>query len=129
MAAPSTEQSKGCGLGSEIRPLSHQHGFAGAGDGLPVVVIAFARSSTDSPAPGTYALGRDGDDRLTGSVEVYGDPQREFDITAGELVIAEARGDAMKGRFTLTAEESSEAYTTAPPVIRIEGTFESKPAK
>jgi hypothetical protein len=92
-------------------------------DGGPVVVIAFGRSDTSSPQPGTYRL--DGADGFSGSVEIYGEPQRDFQITGGELVITEARGDLLSGTFSFTARESGEEYGEWEE-IEVEGSFSSR---
>ncbi|CAN5387635.1 hypothetical protein BH23ACI1_BH23ACI1_17700 [soil metagenome] len=95
-------------------------------DGPPTVVIAFGRTDTTAPTPGTYSLG--GREGFRGSVEIYSRPQRDFLISDGELIISEARGDVLTGRFTLTAREQTEEYTATPPEIRVEGTFQTRPA-
>jgi hypothetical protein len=94
--------------------------------GPPMVVISFARDDTTSPRPGSYTLS--GDDEFGGSVEIYTTPQREFDITSGELVITHARGDVITGRFTFTARESSEEMPENPVDLRARGTFKTRPA-
>ncbi|MBA4155888.1 MAG: hypothetical protein H0X65_00220 [Gemmatimonadetes bacterium] len=95
--------------------------------GQPVVVIAFGRTDTNTPALGTYALGSG--DGFRGTVEVYGDPQREFQITSGELEITGADGDVLTGRFFFSASERTEEYSSQPAEIRAEGTFRTRPAE
>jgi hypothetical protein len=94
----------------------------------PVVVIAFGRTDTSTPAPGTYGLGGRDAAFPGGSVEIYGDPQREFDIVAGEMEITGASGDALTGSFRVTARERPEEYGGPSPEIRVEGTFATRPA-
>jgi hypothetical protein len=104
----------------------HMASDGGRAGGPPVVVIAFGRTDTSTPAPGTYALGaREGFD---GTVEIDGTPERDFVISGGELVITKASGDVLTGRFTLTASELTEEYTATPPEIRVEGSFQTRPA-
>src|SRR5690606_34701012 len=79
------------------------------GDDGSSVVIAFGRSDTSMPASGTYSLGGDGD-FPDGSLEIYGNPQREFAITGGELEITGAAGGVITGTFSFTARESPEEY-------------------
>jgi len=93
------------------------------GSGTGPVVIAFARQDESFPASGTYQLGsRDG---FTGSVEIYGDPLREFTISSGELVITAAQGDVLIGHFNLTAQESLEEYEPEPVEIQVDGKFKA----
>lgn len=98
----------------------------GAEGAQPVVVIAFGRTDTRAPAPGTYALG--GRDGFRGTVEQYGSPQREFDITSGELVITGAQGDVLTGSFTFTAVERAEEFGSPTAEVGVEGTFRTRPA-
>jgi hypothetical protein len=93
-------------------------------DGPPMVVIAFGRTDTGSPAAGRYFLGAS--DGFSGSLEIYGEPQREFQITGGELVIADARGDVLSGSFSFTAREAGEEYGEWEDV-EVEGSFSSQP--
>jgi hypothetical protein len=97
--------------------------------GDPYVVIAFGRDDTSHPTPGTYTLAGLHEGGFSGSVEIYSDPQRDFDITSGELVITSARGDVITGRFDLMATESPEEYGDPAEEIRVKGTFRSQPAK
>jgi hypothetical protein len=93
------------------------------------VVIAFGRDDTSLPGAGTYTLTSFGGDGFSGSVEIYGEPQRDFEITSGELVITDARDDVIMGRFDLTARETPEEYGDPVEEIRVIGTFRSRPAK
>jgi hypothetical protein len=98
------------------------------GEGEPIVVIAFGRTDTGTPAPGRYTLGSRGAAFPDGNLEIYSDPQREFDITAGELEITGAADDGLTGRFSFTARERAEEYGTASGEISVEGTFRTQPA-
>lgn len=98
-------------------------------EGEPTVVIAFGRTDTGTPAPGTYTLGGSTASFPFGHLEIYADPQREFHITAGELEITGAAGDALTGRFSFTARETVEEYGAPSAEMRVEGTFRSQPAK
>jgi hypothetical protein len=91
----------------------------------PVVVVAFGRTDTRVPAPGTYALG--GREGFSGTVEVYGSPQREFDITGGNLVITSVEGDVVGGSFSVTAVERAEEFDSPTAEVRVEGTFRTRP--
>lgn len=86
-----------------------------AADAQPVVLIAFVRSDTTAPARGSYALGGDAFD---GTLEVYGDPQRDFVIVAGELEILSAKGDTLAGRFSFIAREPGQGGE-----VHVDGTF------
>jgi hypothetical protein len=97
--------------------------------GDPRVVIAFGRDDTSAPPPGTYTLTGLHGGGFSGSVEIYSDPQRDFDITSGQLVITSARGDVITGRFDLAATESPEEYGDPIEEIRVTGTFRSQPAE
>jgi hypothetical protein len=99
-----------------------------ANAGQPIVVIAFGRDDTSTPAPGRFALGGSEADFPDGHVEIYGDPQREFTITTGELKIISAAGDVLTGEFSLTAREPPEDYGGPSAEIRVEGTFRTQPA-
>ena len=68
----------------------------------PTMVVAFGRTDQTTPSTGSYPLGDDG---FSGTVEIYGEPQREFDIVSGNLEITGAKGDALTGRFSLKAVE------------------------
>jgi hypothetical protein len=94
-------------------------------DGPPVVVIAFGRPGGAPASPGTYALGIP--NAFRGSVEVYGDVQREFDITSGELEITGSRDGGLTGRFTFTAREVTEDYTSTAAQVEVDGTFRTRP--
>jgi hypothetical protein len=96
--------------------------------GDPAVVIAFGRTDANLPAPGTYPLAAGSEDGFRGTVEVYGNPQREFDISSGELVILSSRDDMVEVRFSLTATERQEEYGAPASEVRAEGTFKTKPA-
>jgi len=93
----------------------------------PAAIIAFGRPDESTPGAGTYALGDGG--AFGGSVELYSDPQREFAVDSGEIVITGAQGDQLTGTFVLTARELVEEYTSTPPTIRVEGTFKTRPVK
>ncbi len=96
--------------------------FAGTLDGHPgTVVIAFARDDTSSPAAGTYALGADAD--FNGTVEFYADDVA-FQITTGELILSDARGDSLRGSFSLSAKERG-----SDAIIEAEGSFQTRAAK
>jgi hypothetical protein len=97
----------------------------GAEEPQPVVVVAFGRTDTSVPAPGTYALG--GREGFSGTVEVYGSPQREFDITAGHLVITSVESDVVSGSFSVTAVERAEEFDNPTAEVRVEGTFRARP--
>lgn len=95
--------------------------------GQPAMAIDFGRRDPATPTPGTYALGIDNGFR--GSLEVYGDPQRDFSVSSGELVITGAEGDVLTGRFSFSARELTEEYSSQPEEIRGEGTFRTRPVK
>jgi hypothetical protein len=97
----------------------------GAQEPHPVVVLAFGRTDASVPAPGTYALG--GREGFSGTVEVYGSPQREFDITGGSLVITTVEGDVVSGSFSVTAVERAEEFDSPTAEVRVEGTFRTRP--
>ncbi|HEX7706628.1 MAG TPA: hypothetical protein VF701_09240 [Thermoanaerobaculia bacterium] len=78
--------------------------------------------------PGTYPLAGSAADGFRGTIEIYSDPQREFDISSGELVILSSRDDVVEGRFSLTATERHEEYGAPLSEVRAEGTFRTKPA-
>ncbi len=88
----------------------------------PTMVVAFGRTDTSTPSTGNYPL--DDDDWFSGTVEIYSDPQREFDIVSGNLEITDARGDALAGRFSLTAVERSEDGGQREE-IKVEGSFQT----
>lgn len=125
-AAEQTLEGTGSVAGAKYNRYHINMASRSVKDGPPIVVIAFGRTDTTAPAPGTYSLG--GREGFGGSVEIYSTPQRDFLISGGELTISEARGDVLTGRFTLTAREQTEEYTTTPPEIRVEGTFLTRPA-
>ena len=96
--------------------------FAGALAGhAGTVVIAFARDDNSSPAAGTYALGASAD--FNGTVEFYADDVA-FQITTGELILSEARGDNLSGSFTLNAKEEG-----GDAIIEAEGRFQTQASK
>jgi hypothetical protein len=87
----------------------------------PRAMVAFHRADTTTPAVGTYPLGEQNGFR--GTIELHATPERVFQISAGDLIITEAGGKTLAGRFTLTAREMTEAFTETPPEITVEGTF------
>jgi len=93
---------------------------------LPIVVIAFGNTDTTTPAPGIYPLA--GKEGFRGSVEIYSNPQQDFQITGGELTITEAKGDVLTGSFNLKAKETPEEYGDPSAEIEVEGKFISRPA-
>lgn len=96
--------------------------FAGTIEGVEGgVVIAFGRDDTSSPAAGTYQLGANAD--FGGSVEFHNDDDRSFDITSGELIITNARGDSLSGTFSLQATEFESKAS-----IETKGSFQTRPA-
>jgi hypothetical protein len=90
------------------------------------VVIALGRNDTTMPAAGTYPL--DGSDPagFSGTVELHGDSERNFEITSGELTITSATADSLRGSFTFDARERVEEYGAPQPEIRVTGLFRSK---
>jgi hypothetical protein len=95
------------------------------GSAPAVRLISFARTDTNTPVPGTYALG--GREGFRGTVEVYGSPQRDFDITAGDLVLTGVEGDALSGTFSLTAAERAEVFGSPAVEVRVAGSFRTRP--
>jgi hypothetical protein len=93
----------------------------------PGVVIAFGRTDTLTPGPGTYTLAAK--DGFSGSVEIYSKPQRDLQITSGELVITEAKGNVLTGTFTLSAKETPEEYGDPIGLVKVEGSFVSSAVK
>ncbi|MHB1224482.1 MAG: hypothetical protein ACYC2G_10650 [Gemmatimonadaceae bacterium] len=91
-----------------------------AAQAQPVVLIALARTDTTTPVPGSYALGGDAFD---GTLEIYGDPQRDFVIVAGELEILGAKGDTLAGRFSFIAHELGQGGASQGGEIQVDGTF------
>lgn len=88
-----------------------------AGDGGPVV-ISLARPDTAPPGAGSYALGESGD--FDGNVEIHPGPD-DYAIESGELVITAASGDALEGRYTLSARERAGSAG-----ITVEGGFRTR---
>jgi hypothetical protein len=90
------------------------------------VVIALGRNDTTVPAAGTYSL--DGSDPagFSGTVELYGDPERNFEITSGELTITAAGADSLSGSYSFDARERVEEYGSPQPEIRVTGVFRSE---
>jgi len=92
----------------------------------PTVIIAFGTTDTEPPVPGTYSLTAAG---VSGSVEIYSEPQRDFTVSSGELIITKAQGDVLTGTFKLTAREEPETFGDPAAEIQVEGSFVTRPAK
>lgn len=88
------------------------------GDG-GAVIISLARADTASPQPGRYRLGEDGD--FDGNIEIHPGPA-DYAIEEGELVITDANGDQLAGRYVFSAGERAGSAT-----IAVEGSFQTRP--
>jgi hypothetical protein len=90
-------------------------------------VISFARPGNEPPAAGSYALGSlgIGDGGFSGSLEVYGSPQQEFDITSGKLELTTPSPDVIAGSFSFEAKGSTDTTGT----LTGTGTFSARPMK
>lgn len=84
----------------------------------PTMVVAFGRTDQSTPSVGSYQMDGDG---FSGTVEIYSDPQLEFNIVSGVLEITDARGDALAGRFSIRAVELGGSAGD----LQIEGTFQT----
>ena len=84
------------------------------------VVISLARDDTASPAPGTYALGDEGE--FDGNIEIHPGPA-DYAIEDGELVISSASGDKLAGRYAFSARERAGTAS-----VTVDGSFQTRPA-
>ena len=90
------------------------------GGGSGPVVISLARGDTASPAPGTYALGDEGE--FDGNIEIHPGPV-DYAIEDGELVVSAASGDELTGRYAFSARERAGTAS-----VTVEGSFRTRAA-
>jgi hypothetical protein len=101
--------------------------FTDSSSSTPQLVISFSRPGNEPPAAGSYALGAlgIGDGGFSGSLEVYGSPQQEFDITSGKLELTTPAPDVIAGSFSFEAKGSTDTSGT----LTATGTFSARPMK